>query len=94
MLVVAMCFDKPGHKDLRQKTRAEHLTWVQAGTIDLKYGGPLLADDGETSIGSLIIANVEGLAAARALFAEDPYNKAGLFERVVVMPTRQVLPIA
>ena len=43
MLVAAMCFDKPGHEDLRQKTRAEHLTWVQAGTIDLKYGGPLLA---------------------------------------------------
>jgi uncharacterized protein len=92
MLIAAMCFDKPDHVDLRQKTRTEHLDWIKGGVVDVKYGGPLLADDGETSIGSLLIAEAENLAVARAFFAEDPYNKAGLFERVVVMPTRQVLP--
>ena len=94
MLIVAMCFDKPDHVDLRQKRRAEHLTWIQAGAINVKYGVRLLADDGETSIDSLYIAEVENLTAAGAVVAEDPYNKAGLFERVVVMPTRQALPSA
>ncbi len=92
MLVGIMCFDKPDHVDLRMKTREEHLDWIQSPDIKLKYAGPMLTDDGEKSIGSLIIAEFEDLATARAIFAEDPYNKAGLFERVVIVPTRKVFP--
>jgi uncharacterized protein YciI len=92
MLVGIMCFDKPGHVDLRMKNREEHLEWIQRPDIELKYAGPMLADDKETPIGSLIIAEVESLENARATFAEDPYNKAGLFERVVIVPTRKVFP--
>jgi uncharacterized protein YciI len=90
MLVGIMCFDKPGHVDLRMKTRDEHLNWIQRPDIELKYAGPMLDDEEKASIGSLIIAEVEDLATARAIFAEDPYNKAGLFERVVIVPTRKV----
>lgn len=90
MLVGIMCFDKPDHVELRMKTRDEHLEWIQQPDIELKYAGPMLDDNGEASIGSLIIAEVSDLATARAIFAEDPYNKAGLFERVVIVPTRKV----
>ena len=90
MLVGIMCFDKPNHVELRMKTRDEHLEWIQHPDVNLKYAGPMLDDDEETPIGSLIIAEVEDLATARTIFAEDPYNKAGLFERVVIVPTRKV----
>ncbi len=90
MLVGIMCFDKPDHVDLRMKTRDEHLEWIQRPDIELKFAGPMLDDNGEASIGSLIIAEVSDLKTARAIFAEDPYNKAGLFERVVIVPTRKV----
>ncbi len=93
MLVGIMCFDKPGHVDLRMETREEHLEWIQGPAIKLKYAGPMLSDDGESSIGSLIIAEFEDLATARAVFAEDPYNKVGLFERMVIVPTRKVFPV-
>ena len=45
------------------------------------YAGPMLADDGETPTGSLIVADFENLAAARAFQKTDPYQMAGLFER-------------
>lgn len=93
MLIAAMCFDKPGHVDLRMKTREEHLEWIQHPEIELKFAGPMLSDDGNEPIGSMIIAEVKDLTTARALFAEDPYNKAGLFERVVIVPTRKVFPV-
>ena len=51
MLVGIMCFDKPGHVDLRMKNREEHLEWIQRPDIELKYAGPMLADDKETPIG-------------------------------------------
>ena len=92
MLVVAMCFDKSESLDLRKKTRADHLNWIRESGVDITFAGPVLSDDGETPMGSLIITEFADLAAARAFFAEDPYKKAGLFERVIVQPARKVLP--
>ena len=94
MLVAVMCFDKPGNMDLRKETRPAHLAWLGDADIGLVHGGPILADDGETPMGSLIIAEFETLAAARAFFAEDPYTKAGVFEHVMIQPIRKVLPAA
>ncbi len=93
MLIVFMCFDKPGHLDLRLKTRADHLAWI--GSNDkLMYAGPMLADDGQTPVGSLILAEFDSIEGARAFQKDDPYQRAGLFERVIVHPTRKVLPVA
>ena len=94
MLVMMVCIDKPGHLDLRLKTRPQHLAWIQASTQKLMYAGPILADDGETPMGSLILVEFDTLAAARAFQKTDPYAIAGLFERVTVQPTRKVLPAA
>ncbi len=92
MLIAAMCFDKADHVDLRLKTRAEHLAWIKGSGVTIVYGGPMLEDDGETPKGSLLIGEFESADAARAFFETDPYNKAGLFEKVVIVATRQVLP--
>ncbi len=94
MLVMMVCTDKPNHVDLRLKTRSEHLAWIQGAGLPLMYAGPILADDGETPAGSLIIAEFESLEAARAFQKTDPYSKAGLFAQVTVQPTRKVLPAA
>ena len=42
--------------------------------------------------GSLIVAEFEHLAAARAWADADPYVEAGVYARVDVRPFRQVLP--
>jgi uncharacterized protein YciI len=90
MLVTIICFDKPGHIELRMKTRPEHLKWIEAKAPKALFIGPILSDDSATMIGSLYVAEFEDLAAARAFQKDDPYTKAGLFERVVVQPTRNI----
>ena len=91
MLITIICHDKPGHVDLRMETRPAHLEWLTNPPPAI-FIGPILADDGTTMIGSLYVAEFESLAAAREFQKQDPYAKAGLFERVIVQPTRKVLP--
>lgn len=92
MLTVWLCFDKPGSLDLRMKTRDEHLAWLEKTVTSFKFAGPLLGDDGATPQGSMIVAEFESLAQSRDMQKQDPYHKAGLFDRVIVQPTKQVFP--
>ena len=92
MLITMICFDKPGHLELRLKTRPSHIEWLNVTKPNLFFVGPILADDATTMMGTLYICEFESLEAARAFQKQDPYEKAGLFERVVVQPTRKVLP--
>jgi uncharacterized protein YciI len=67
--------------EIRKTTRPAHLDWVNALGI-VKVGGPMYAEDGTTPIGSLIVIEAKDLADAKRIFAEDPYRKAGLWDRV------------
>ena len=94
MLVAFICHDKPGHVELRMKTRPAHLEWLEANKDKVTFAGPLLADDGQTPRGSLIVAEFETLDAARTFQKADPYTQAGLFAEVSAIPTRKVFPAA
>jgi hypothetical protein len=54
----------------------------------------LLAEDGTTPIGSLLVVEAADRAAIEAFCAADPYALAGLFAEVRQTPWRQVLPKA
>ena len=84
MHFVIHAVDKPGHLQLRLDTRPAHLEYVKSGAAKLCLGGPLMEEDHETPKGTLIIIEAENLAAAENFAANDPYNKAGLFETVSV----------
>jgi len=92
MLFTLYCADKPDSLPIRQDTRSAHIEYLDAHVDQIKYGGPLFDDDNKTPVGSLIIIEVGDRAAAEKFAAEDPYNKAGLFESVVIKGTRQVYP--
>ncbi|WP_348762747.1 YciI family protein [Hyphomonas atlantica] len=64
--------------ELRAANRPAHLAWVQTLGDAVRMAGPLMSEDGQM-IGSLCLIKVESLAAAKALGAEDPYAKAGVF---------------
>ena len=89
MLFAIICTDRPGRLDLRQQTRPAHLAYAQATAAQVRHGGPLLGEDG-TPQGSLILLEAADRAAAEAFVAGDPYTRAGLFESVVIRPTRIV----
>ena len=86
--------DKPDSLDLRMTTREVHLEYLRAVGQDLLVAGPILAEDGETPMGSVLIVAAENLDAAKAFAAGDPYAKAGLFQSSTVMPWRKVFPEA
>ncbi len=90
-LFVLTCIDKPDALALRMATREAHFAYANslpAGTIRL--GGPFLDEKGGMA-GSLIIVEMADLEAARAFNRDDPYTKAGLFERVDIRPWRATL---
>lgn len=87
MLFAVICADKPGHLNLRMETRPTHLDWLNGLNAEgkLKIGGPFLDGDGKPC-GSMLLIAAEDLDSAKALAAQDPYAKVGLFESVEIKP--------
>ena len=90
-LFLILCTDKPDSRDLRAATRPAHLAYLSDGGVEVKLGGPWLDETDGGPLGSLLIVEVENLAAARAFAAADPYAQAGLFASVEVRPWRLVV---
>jgi uncharacterized protein YciI len=89
MLIALIARDKPDHLATRMENRAAHLAYVeQTGVV--AQAGPLLDQDGNM-VGSLIILDVDDMAAGEAWAASDPYAKAGLFEAVELITWKKVV---
>jgi uncharacterized protein len=86
------CVDKAGHGHVRAENRPAHLDYLKGRQDRIVLAGPLLGDDGQQVLGSLIVVEAEDRAAAEAFAAGDPYAKAGLFESVTIKAFKQVLP--
>lgn len=80
MLVALICTDKPNHLGVRKANREAHVAYLKSND-SVVQAGPFLNGEGEMS-GSLIVLDVEDMAAAEAFAANDPYAKAGLFSDV------------
>ena len=90
MLFAIHMIDRPGGAALRAELTEAHLAFVGPQLDTMFAGGPLLDDDGETIIGSLIIREFADRAEAQAWIAEEPYTKNGLFESVTIRAFRAV----
>ena len=80
---------RPAHIERLQQLKAE-------GRVVLAGPHPAIDsnDPGEAGFsGSLIVAEFESLAAAQAWADADPYIAAGVYDKVVVKPFKQVLPL-
>ncbi len=84
---------------LRQSVRDQHIARLKALAAQnrLLVAGPLPAIDSENPgdagfTGSLIIANFDKLADAKAWAETDPYIKVGVYKSVIVKPYKKVLP--
>ena len=90
MLVALIARDKPGSADVRAENRPAHLEFLKGHAKMVAQAGPLLETDGGM-IGSLIILDVDDLAAAQAFADADPYAKAGLFASVDLIEWKRVI---
>ena len=83
-------YDKPGSAELRAATRPAHLEYLKPFVPRLLAAGGFLNDDGSVASGGMILFDTNDRAEAEALIANDPFNKAGVFERVEVTRWRKV----
>ena len=89
MCIALVTHDKPNHLHIRKENREAHLAYIKnSGVVEM--AGPFLDTD-EKMCGSLIILDVNDMAAANAWAENDPYNKAGLFETSTLKIWKKVI---
>ena len=91
MKFVLQCTLAKDANDQRIALRTEHLRYIAAHEEQIFCGGPTLDANGNPEM-MLIILEVPDLVSAEAFIDAEPYNRAGVFERVTVHQWRQVLP--
>lgn len=89
MRFALMTKDRPGALQTRLENRTAHLDYIEkTGVVEM--AGPLLDAEGEMC-GSLVVLEVDNLAAAQAWADNDPYAKAGLFSDVTLKAWKKVI---
>lgn len=89
MRFALMTKDKSGALQIRMDNRDAHLAYI-AKTGVVEMAGPILDGNGQMC-GSLIVLDVEDLAAAQTWTDNDPYAKAGLFSDVTLQAWKKVI---
>lgn len=85
MLFALICTDKqPDGLEIRKANREAHLQFLDQLGGQMKAAGPFLDDAGEKPIGSLVVIEAASLEEAEKIASEDPYAKAGVFEKVEI----------
>ncbi|UYP68026.1 YciI family protein [Thalassobacter stenotrophicus] len=88
MFYVVICTDKPGHLEVRQANRADHVAYLKSTNVT--QAGPFLDANGDMC-GSLVILDVADRAEAEAWAAADPYKLADLFTDVRIEAWNRVI---
>lgn len=84
MIFTFVLLDKPGQGELRQRVRPEHKAYLAAVVDRIAFAGPLVHDDGQTMLGSLLAIDFPDRDAAHAWLAAEPFTRAGLYASVTV----------
>lgn len=79
MIYIFSLIDKPDSGALRQRIRPEHKAYLAAMAGSIAFAGPLVTDDGQTMLGSLLAIEFESRDAAHAWLADEPFTRAGLY---------------
>ena len=89
MLYIIYQEDRPDGAAVRAANREAHFAYLEKHKDILVLGGALLAEDGTTRTGSVLVINVPGLAAAEVFSREEPFRKAGLFSSAKISRMRR-----
>ena len=81
---VIIANDKKDSKKIRTEIRAYHLDYINNNTfVNVKTAGPLLGANKDMK-GSMLIIEANGIQEVNIFLENDPYNKAGLFEDIII----------
>ena len=79
MLYTFFLIDKPGSTQLRLQLRPAHKAYLAQVGDRIAFAGPLLADDGTSMIGSLLVIAFASRDDAMAWLADEPFTRAGVY---------------
>lgn len=91
MLYVLHCLDGEQSAELRETHREAHAVYMRKHAAHVILGGPLLAPDGKTRIGVMVVLSFLEPAQLEKFAAEEPYRQAGLFSIVSLRPFQAVM---
>ncbi len=74
--------DKADGGAVRKSLHQKHVDYLTEHGDSVMGRGPLLTDDGESRNRSVLLLDFPHIDEARAFWAEEPYNRAGLYEIV------------
>ena len=92
MLFAFHLVDRADAGDLRARVRPEHKACLGLVADRIAFAGPLLADDGQTMIGSLLVIDFADRHAALAWQRDEPFTRAGLYATSQVHEFRNLWP--
>lgn len=68
----------------REAAMDAHVSYLAAHTSQIRFVGPLLADDGVTPTGNWMMIDVPDRGAAAAFIDAEGFNRAGMFSRIEI----------
>lgn len=84
MIFVFHLLDRPGAQALRNAIRPQHKEYLARVAAQIAFAGPLLSDDGQQMIGSLLAIDFDSRETAARWQQDEPFSKAGLYACVSV----------
>jgi uncharacterized protein YciI len=87
MLFSIHAIDKLGAAQTRETVHADHLAHLERAPeygVTMVIGGPLVSDDGATSIGSMMVVEAPDRAAVEAFNRADPLHTNGVWGTVEI----------
>lgn len=84
MIYTFVLLDKANAAELRQQIRPEHRAYMAEIADRIAFAGGLKADDGDTSIGSLLAIDFESREAATDWLSNEPFTRNGLYASIQV----------
>jgi len=92
MLFAFHLVDRADAGDLRTRARPEHKAYLAQVADRIAFAGPLLSDDGQTMLGSLLVIDFADRAAALDWLAREPFTVAGLYAQAQIHAFQSLWP--
>ena len=86
MHFVIHALDKPDALPTRLANYDAHKAYLAQARIKTTISGPLVAEDGETMIGSCFVVEADTKDEVLAFHNNDPFKAAGVWEHVHITP--------
>ncbi len=89
MLWAVYCVDRADTAEARAEHLAVHREYLDIFKPKIFFSGPLQNDDASVALGSLFILNVPDRDGAEDFISNEPFYKAGLFEKIIIYRMRK-----